>query len=115
MTRQYDPVRTETVRLNGAVVKNRFVTVGGLQTGLTATNVQGVAMYDGVAGDLIAVVQIGTAVVETSAAVAVGAECLVAGDGRLGAAGANGIARAKEAATGAGQFIEVELLPFRGA
>jgi Uncharacterized conserved protein (DUF2190) len=118
MTRQYDPIRDETVVLTeDNVKKNRFVSNDGKQSAVPLNKVAGVAQYGGKNGEAISVVVLGTAVVETSAAVSAGDECgVVAGDGRLGgkAAAGQGVARAMENATSAGQFIEIELLPFHG-
>lgn len=112
MSRQSIPLLTLTVALSGTVAVHRFVTAAGAQAGANA-NTLGVAQLAGVASDKVAVDVIGTTLVEAGAAITAGATLETDADGKAitwdTAGGKVGIAL--EAATGAGQIIEVLLLP----
>jgi hypothetical protein len=121
----------------GAITACRAVGYGGLQATVQGQKVMGAAVTDQIAGQYLPVTAIGTAVMESGAAVAVGDSLIVDATGRAipttGALGllvgatavtssaANGailtggnppeyiFADALQAASGAGQFIEVVL------
>lgn len=103
---------TLTVALTGAVAAHRFVTPAGALAGADA-NTLGVTRSAGVSGEKASVDVIGTAVVEAGAAIAAGATLKADATGRgitwITAGGK--VAIALQAATAAGQFIEVLLLP----
>jgi len=101
-----------SVVLTGAVAPHRFVTPLGAQAGADAQTL-GVSKTAGTVGQLLTVDVIGTSSVETGAAIAVGQVLKVDAAGRAipwATAGAR-VAIALQAATGAGQFIEVLLVP----
>ncbi|MBS3936002.1 MAG: DUF2190 family protein [Sulfuritalea sp.] len=111
MGMQSTPVLTLTLTLTGNVGAHRLVTPAGVQAGADAVAI-GAARSAGVSGERIPVDVKGTAVVETGAAIAAGATLKADASGRVIAwatAGAK-VGFALEAATAAGQFIEVLLL-----
>lgn len=112
MSRQAIPLLTLTLALTGTVAAARFVTPAGAQAGADA-NTFGVARTDGVSGDKIPVDVLGTAVVEAGAAIAAGATLKTDASGRAVTWATSGgkVGIALQAATAAGQFIEVLLLP----
>lgn len=112
MSQQHTPILTLTVAAAGIIAANRFVTPAGAQAGADA-NALGVARTAAIAGDKIPVDVYGTAVVEAGAAIAAGATVKSDATGRAitwATAGAK-IGIALEAATAAGQFIEVLFIP----
>lgn len=112
MSQQAIALLTLTVALTGTVAANRFVTPAGAQAGADA-NTLGVARTAGVSGDKVPVDVIGTAVVEAGAAISAGATLETDADGRAVTWATSGgkVGIALEAATAAGQMIEVLLLP----
>lgn len=108
---------TLTVAAAGALAANRFVTqagaypaAGGAAFGVTRTSAAA-------ASDLVPVDVQGTAIVESGAAVTLDAPLMVDATGRvvpLSGTGKSPVARAMQAATGAGQPIEVLLVPSAG-
>lgn len=102
-----------TMIATGAITSNRFVTPAGALAG-AGVNAQGVSDTDAGIGDSVAVHVLGTAVVETGAAIAAGAPIQTDATGRAitKAAGVT-VARLApgEVATAAGQFVEVVLIP----
>lgn len=112
MSQQSTPLLTLTVALTGTVAAARFVTPAGAQAGADA-NTLGVARSAGVSGDKIPVDAIGTAVVEAGAAIALGATLEVDASGRAVTWATSGakVGIALQAASAAGNFIEVLLLP----
>lgn len=112
MSQQSIPVLTLTVAAAGTIAAHRFVTPAGAQAGADA-NTLGVARTAAVGGDKIPVDVLGTTVVESGAVVAAGASLKADASGRAitwASAGAK-VAIALEAAGGAGEFIEVLLIP----
>lgn len=109
---QFVPKLPLSLFLSGAVVAGRFVTPLGAQTGADG-NALGVARTSGDAGECITVDCLGTALVEAGAAVAAGATIKADAAGRAiewDTSGARlGIAR--QAASAAGELIEVFLIP----
>lgn len=98
--------------LSGTVTLNRFVTPAGAQTG-AGGNSLGVPRTSGVATETVTVDVLGTAVVEAGAAVAAGDTLKADSSGRgitWATSGAK-IAVALQAASAAGEFIEVLLIP----
>lgn len=112
MSQQSIALLTLTVALTGTVAANRFVTPAGAQAGADAVSL-GVSRVGGVAGEKIPVDAIGTAVVESGAAIAAGATLESDSQGRAVTWATSGakVGIALQAATAAGQFIEVLLLP----
>ena len=106
------PILTLTRTAGGTIAAHRFVTPLAAQAGADA-NTLGVSRIAAVSGDKIMVDVLGTAVVEAGAAVADGASLKADASGRAitwATAGAK-VAIALEAASAAGQFIEVALVP----
>lgn len=105
-------ILTLTFALTGTVAVNRFVTPAGAQAGADA-NTLGVTRLAGVSGDNVPVDTLGTAIVESGAAFAKGASLKADGDGKAITWVTSGakVAIALEAATDAGQMIEVLLIP----
>lgn len=112
MTTQNHALLTLAQTLTGTVSACRFTTPAGAQAGADA-NTFGVARTAGVSGDKIAVDVLGTAIVESGAAFSAGATLKsdASGRGITWATSGAKIALALEAATAAGQFIEVLLIP----
>ncbi|HMW55134.1 DUF2190 family protein [Accumulibacter sp.] len=112
MGTQSKSVLTLTVGASGTISAARFVTTGGAQAGADA-NTLGVAVTSAVAGDKIPVDVLGTTTVEAGAAVSAGATVKADASGRAIAWATSGakVGVALEAATAAGQFIEVLLIP----
>ena len=101
-----------TVTAAGTIAANRFVTPAGAQAGADA-NTLGVCRQAAVAADKITVDVLGTAIVEAGAAVAAGATVKSDASGRAITWASSGakVGIALEAAGGAGQMIEVLLIP----
>ena len=112
MSAQAISVLALTQALTGTVAANRFVTAAGAQAGADA-NTFGVCRQGGVSGDKVTIDVLGTATVEAGAAVAAGATIKADSSGRgitWATSGAK-IGLALEAASAAGQMIEVLLIP----
>lgn len=111
MSQQSISLLTLTLTLTGTVGVNRLVTPAGAQAGADAVCI-GAARSAGVSGDKVAVDVRGTAIVEAGAAIAAGATLKSDASGRAITWVTSGakIGFALEAATAAGQMIEVLLL-----
>jgi hypothetical protein len=112
MSQQSTPLLTLTAALTGTVAAHRFVTPAGAQAGADAVTL-GVARSAGVSGDKVPVDVIGTTIVESGAAISAGATLESDASGRAVTWATSGakVGIALQAATAAGQFIEVLLLP----
>lgn len=112
MSRQNIALLALTVMATTAIAAERFVTPAGAQAGADA-NTLGVARSAAASGERVPVDVIGTAVVESGAAVAEGATLKSDASGRAITWATSGakVAVALQAATAAGQFIEVLLIP----
>lgn len=102
-----------TMTASGAITGQRFVTPAGAVAG-AGVNAQGVAQTDAAIGDKLTVDVLGTAVVETGAAIAAGAlvECDATGRAITKNAGVTlGRLAPGEVSTAPGQFVEVILIP----
>lgn len=112
MSAQSKPVLTLTVTATGTIAENRFVTPAGAQAGADA-NTLGAARTAAVSGDKIPVDVLGTAVVEAGAAISAGATLKSDASGRAITWATSGakVAVALQAASAAGQMIEVLLIP----
>lgn len=112
MSYQATPVLALPVTLSGTVSAHRFVTPAGAQAGADA-NTLGVARSAGVSGEKITADVLGTAVVEAGAAVSAGATVKADSSGRAITWATSGakVGLALQAASGAGVFIEVLLIP----
>lgn len=111
MGMQSTAVLTLSLALTGNVAAHRLVTPGGAQAGADAVAI-GAARHAGSAGERIPVDVKGTTTVEAGAAIAAGATLKSDAAGRVipwATSGAK-VGFALEAATAAGQFIEVLLL-----
>lgn len=111
MSAQNLAVLALTQTLAGTVTANRFVTAAGAQA-LADANTLGVCRQGGVSGDKVTVDVIGTAIVEAGAAVSAGATVKSDASGRAITWATSGakVGLALEAATAAGQLIEVLLV-----
>lgn len=112
MSRQFTSLLALTVLSTGAIGAERFVTHAGGQAG-AAVRTLGIARSKAdEAGEIVPVDVIGTAVIETGGAIALGAKLETDAQGRAVtfAAGTH-VATALQAAAGAGEFIEVLLVP----
>lgn len=112
MSAQATSLLALAVTASGTIAANRFVTPAGAQAGAGA-NTLGVARAAAVATDKLTVDVLGTAVVEAGAAVTVNATVKADSVGRAidwVTSGAK-VGIALEAATAAGQMIEVLLIP----
>lgn len=107
------PLLTLTVIANGPLSANRFInqsggypSIGGIAFGVTRTIAT-------IAGDLVPVDVLGTAIVESGAAISREASLQVDATGRVVplTAGASSVARAMCDCAGAGELIEVLLIP----
>lgn len=112
MSAQSESLLTLTITAIGAIASARFVTPAGAQAGADV-NTFGVSRFAAAAGEKVSVDVLGTAVVEAGAAVAAGATVKSDASGRAipwATSGAK-VSMALEAATAAGQMIEVLLIP----
>ena len=112
MSAQSTSLLTVAVTAVGAIAAARFTTPAGAQAGADA-NTLGVSRFSAVAGEKITLDVLGTAVVEAGAVVAAGATVKSDASGRAipwVASGAK-VGLALDAATAAGQMIEVLLVP----
>ncbi len=111
---QYHAIFTVTARASGAVQEKRFVDHSGAQAGANA-NALGVSGASAADGELLPVHVLGTAIVETGGAVNVGDPVSSDAQGRAvvtdGTTYTVKVGRAREAASAAGEFIEVLLIP----
>lgn len=112
MSQQNIAILSLPLVLSGTVTANRFVTAAGAQAGADA-NTYGVTRSSGVSGERVTADILGTAMVEAGAAVAAGATLKADASGRgitWVTSGAK-VGLALEAASAAGQMIEVLLIP----
>lgn len=112
MSKQAFSVLPLTIVASATLVADRFITAAGAVPAADA-NVLGVVRQAAVSGDKVTVDVLGTAIVEAGAAVAVGATLKTDASGRAitwVTAGAK-VGLALQAASAAGQFIEVLLIP----
>lgn len=111
MSKQGIPLLTLALALTSAVAACRFVNAAGAQAGADE-NTFGVARSAGAIADKAPVDVIGVSVVEAGAAIAAGATVKSDATGRAITWAVSGakVAVALEAATAAGQFIEVRLI-----
>ncbi|WP_310601198.1 DUF2190 family protein [Desulfobulbus sp.] len=113
MSRQSQPLLALSLTATGVINEYRFVSTTVAQAG-AAANTFGVARMAAAIGDTIPVDTVGTAVVESGAAIAAGALVETDANGRaVTKAAGPAVARVLpgQAATAAGQFIEVLLIP----
>jgi hypothetical protein len=106
------PVQTLTIAATGTIAAHRFVTPAGAQAGADA-NAIGVSKTAAVSGDKVPVNTLGTSIVEAGAAITAGATVKADASGRAITWVTSGarLGVALEAAGGAGEFIEVFLIP----
>lgn len=108
---------TLTVAAAGALAASRFVTQAGAYPAAGATAFGVTRTSAAAAGDLLPVDVMGTAIVETGAAVTKDAALMVDATGRvvpLTVGSKSPVAKSMEAAGAAGAFIEVLLVPSAG-
>lgn len=110
--KQSIPALTLSILASGAVLAHRFVTPLRDQA-VADENTFGVACSDAVDGAALAVDVLGTTIVEAGAAIADGATLKSDANGKAITWAVSGakVAVAMEAASAAGQFIEVLLIP----
>lgn len=111
LTCQYHSAFTDTAIATEVLSANRFIShADGLPD--AGGKAKGVALSDAAIGDSVSVVCLGTAPVEASAAIAKGAAVEVLDDGRIVTLDEGEIVGyTRQAAAGAGQVIEVFLVP----
>lgn len=113
MSGQFVPVLTLSAIATGAIVAERFVNTALAQAGAQA-NTLGVARSDAAVGAVCPVDSLGTAIVQSGAAIAAGAALETDANGRaVTRTTGPTVARMApgEVATAAGQRIEVILIP----
>jgi hypothetical protein len=112
MSKQAVSILNMTVVATGAITANRFVTVAGALAGADA-NTFGVACSTVASGEKFTADVFGTATVEAGAAVSAGATIKSDSTGRAITWATSGakVGLALEAASAAGQMIEVLLIP----
>src|SRR3954470_443744 len=110
-TKLCTPLETLSVTATGAIEANLFGPPGGAQAG-AGDNTLGVSRTEAAIGDLIGVDTLGTAVVEAGAAISLGASLESDESGRAITWASSGakVGIAREAAPGAGYFLEVQLV-----
>ena len=109
---QFIPVLTKPMTASGAVAANRFVLATGAQATVAGSAVIGVAREAAASAALFSCDILGTAIVEAGASIAKGVAVQTGADGRaLTYDTGTKAAVALQAATAAGQMIEVLLLP----
>lgn len=112
MSQNFTSLLALTVMAASAIAANRFVTPAGAQAGADA-NTLGASRSAAASGEKLPVDVLGTAVVEAGAAVTAGATVKSDASGRAipwATSGAK-VGVALEAASAAGQLIEVLLVP----
>lgn len=111
MSRQSTPILTLPIIASGAVAVHRFVTPVGAQAG-DGVNTIGASAVAAASGEAFAVDHLGTTVIEAGAAFSKGDAIQSNADGKaiLKAAGV-AVARALQDSTGAGDYVEVTLIP----
>ena len=111
----YTSVLTKTVKASGAVSAKRFVGYDGAQIGSAGAAAFGVSLFNADDGEALSIVVMGTAIVETGGAVSKGDKLTADANGRaiVATTGTGNVvnAIALEDASGAGQEIEVLLVP----
>lgn len=111
MSRQFTSILTLPLIATGVIAAERFVTFAGAQAGAAANTLGVSRAAAAAAGQAIPVDAEGTAVVEAGAAIAAGAAIETDAQGRAITRSAGPtVARALQAATAAGEFIEVRLV-----
>lgn len=108
---------TLTVAAAGALAANRFITQAGTYPAAGAAAFGVTRTSASAAGDLVPVDVQGTTIVETGAAVTLDAAVMLDATGRvvpLAGAGKSPVGRAMQAASAAGDLIEVLLVPSAG-
>lgn len=111
MSRSETPIFTPPMIASGAVAVNRFVTHAGAQAG-DGVNALGVSAVAAADGEAFPVVALGTAVIEAGGSFSLGALLQSDTNGKAVTKAAGvGIARALEESTGAGDFVEVLIVP----
>ncbi len=109
---QFVPVLTKPVTASGAVAANRFVLATGAQATVAGSSPIGVAREAAASGALFTCDMLGTAIVEAGAAIAKGVAVKTGADGRaLTYDTGTKAGVALQAATAAGQMIEILLIP----
>lgn len=112
MSRQAIPLLTLTVPATGAIAANRFVTPAGAQAGADA-NTLGVSRAAALSGENTPVDALGTTIIESGAAFALGATLKSDANGKAITWVTSGakVAIALQAAGAAGEFVEIMPIP----
>lgn len=109
---QFNPLLPITMTASGAVTAERFVTSAGAQISSAGAAAIGVARNTAASGERMTVDTYGTAIVEAGGSITAGAAVKSGADGRaLTYDTGTKAGIALQASTGAGQRIEVLLLP----
>lgn len=109
---QFNPLLPITMTASGAVTAERFVTAAGAQVGTAGVAAIGVSRATAASGEKMTVDTYGTAIIESGGSISLGAAVKSGADGRALTYDTGvkaGIAL--QASTGAGQRIEILLLP----
>lgn len=109
---QFKPLLPLTMPASGAVTAERFVTAAGAQVSSAGAAAIGVSRMSAADGALFTYDTLGTAIIEAGGSISKGAKVKSGADGRAltyDSGTATGIAL--QASTGAGQRIEIFVLP----
>lgn len=109
---QFKPILPLTMAASGAVTAERFVTAAGAQVSSAGAAAIGVSRMSVADGELMTVDTFGTAIIEAGGNITKGTKVKSGADGRAltyDSGTATGIAL--QASTGAGQRIEILVLP----
>lgn len=108
---QFNSVLAKTLTAAGTIVAERFVSAAGAQISVAGNAAIGVARNAAAAGELVTVDMVGTAIIESGGAISAGVAVKSGADGRaLTYDTGTKAGVALQAATGAGQRIEILLL-----
>jgi hypothetical protein len=114
MSRQFTSLLALSIIASGAIAESRFVTPASAQATVAGANTLGVARFAAADTEQLTVDVLGTAVVETGAALTANGPLQIDASGRVidKAAGVT-VARLLpgQTANAAGQFVEVILIP----
>lgn len=109
---QFNPLLPITMTASGAVTAERFVTAAGAQVASAGAAAIGVARNTAASGERMTVDTYGTAIIEAGGSITAGVAVKSGADGRaLAHDTGTKAAIALQQSTGAGQRIEVLLLP----
>lgn len=109
---QFNSLLAKTLTASGAVTAERFVSAAGAQVSVAGNPAVGVARNTAASGEKMTVDMLGTAIIEAGGAITAGVAVKAGADGRaLAHDTGTKVGIALQAATQAGQRIEILLLP----